>query len=89
MRDDRVQPIPPDHAGEGGQTRRKQEEINVVRVIKVHDLRQNGKRRIIDNDRTVRIRHFLIVAAGIKRPHNRTACQTVLLDRPGLDRLVH
>ena len=89
MRDDRVQPIPPDHTGKGGQTRYKQEEINVVRVIKVHDLRQDGKRRIVDHDRTVRIRHFLIVAARIKRPHDRTACQAVLVNRPDLDRLVH
>ena len=58
-------------------------------MVEVHDLRLDRKRRIVNHDRTVRIRHFLIVAARIKRPYNRAVCQAVLVNRPGLDRLVH
>ena len=58
-------------------------------MVEVHDLRLDRKRRIVNHDRTVRIRHFLIVTARIKRPYNRAVCQAVLVNRPGLDRLVH
>ena len=58
-------------------------------VVEVHDLRLNRERRIVNYDRTVRIRHFLIVTARIKRSHDRTTEQAVLVNRPGFDRLVH
>ena len=50
--------------------------------IKVHDLRQNRERRIVDNDASVWILRTLVVSAGKERTDDFSTFQPVLLDRP-------
>ena len=87
--DHAVQPVAARQQRKYRQRRAEKEKSDLMCVVKVHDLRQDRKRRIVDNDRAVRIRHFLIVPARIERPHDGPPLQSVFPNRPRLHGLVH
>ena len=46
-------------------------------LIKVHDLRKDGKRRVVDHDTAIRVGRMRIIPAGVKRPYDLPALQPV------------
>ena len=53
-------------------------------VVPAADIRQDGKRRVVDNHAAVRVALFLIVSAGEEGTDNIDGFQFVVLQAPGL-----
>ena len=70
------------------ETRREKEKRDASVEIKIADLRQDRKRRIIKHDTSVRVVKRLVVSAWIKRAHDTARIDTILLARPVTDGIV-
>ena len=69
---------------EQGNAWREKEEPDTVVLIPSADVRQNGKRRIVDDDAPVRVFVLLIVSAGEERPGDLRSAEIIVLQHPGL-----
>ena len=62
---------------------------DLVLLVKRHDLRNNRKRGIIDDDTAIGVCVPHVIAARIKRPYKIGAIQAVLLGNPFGNRIIH
>ena len=53
-----------------------------MRHVKLADLGENGKRRVVDHNTAIRVVRVLIVAAGEEGPQDLSVAQAVVLHRP-------
>ena len=74
--------------GEKRQRRGEKEIPDIVLLVKPADLREDGKRRVVDHHAALRVVLVLVVAARVKRAEDRSVFQAVVLHRPIPDRLV-
>ena len=49
----------------------------MLALVKVHDLRKDGKRRVVDHDTTIRVGRMSIIPAGVKRSYDPPVLQPV------------
>ena len=72
--------------GQGGS---EEEEVDAVRHVESHDLREDGKGRVINHNAPRRIDLALIIATGEEGAHDLPPLQAILLYRPTFHRLIH
>ena len=76
-------------SGKRRETRRKKKKRNAPVKIKIADLRQDRKRRIIKHDASIRVVKRLVVSARIKWSDDTARIDTILLARPGADSIIN
>ena len=72
-----------------GQTWRKQKKLNTTVKIKLTNRRQNGKRRIVQHDGSVRVIKVFIIASREKRAHDFIWVNAVFFASPIFNDRVH
>ena len=75
--------------GEQRQRRREQEKPDAALRVPCHDLRQNRKRRIVDDHRVRRIVKCLVISARPERAHEARALDAILYGHEVRDRVIN